>query len=56
MAARPYWKGQIRLALVSIPVEIYPATRSGATIAFNQIHEPSGQRIKYEKVVPGIGW
>ncbi|KAK0360977.1 hypothetical protein LTR94_025195 [Friedmanniomyces endolithicus] len=55
MAARPYWKGQIRLALVSIPVEIYSATRSGAAIAFNQIHEPSGQRIKYEKVVPGIG-
>jgi DNA end-binding protein Ku len=55
MAARPYWKGQIRLALVSIPVEIYSATRSGATIAFNQIHEPSGKRIKYEKVVPGIG-
>lgn len=55
MAARPYWKGQIRLALVSIPVEIYTATKSGATIAFNQIHEPSGKRIKYEKVVPGIG-
>jgi DNA end-binding protein Ku len=55
MAARPYWKGQIRLALVSIPVEIYSATKSGATIAFNQIHEPSGQRVKYEKVVPGIG-
>ena len=55
MAARPYWKGQIRLALVSIPVEIYSATRSGATIAFNQIHEPSGKRVKYEKVVPGIG-
>lgn len=55
MAARAYWKGQIRLALVSIPVEIFSATRSGATIAFNQIHEPSGKRIKYEKVVPGIG-
>jgi DNA end-binding protein Ku len=55
MAARPYWKGQIRLALVSIPVEIFSATRSGATVAFNQIHEPSGKRIKYEKVVPGIG-
>lgn len=55
MAARPYWKGQIRLALVSIPVEIYSATKSGATIAFNQIHEPSGKRIKYEKIVPGIG-
>ena len=55
MAARPYWKGQIRLALVSIPVEVYSATKSGATIALNQIHEPSGKRIKYEKVVPGIG-
>jgi len=55
MAARPIWRGQIRLALVSIPVEIYSATRSGATIAFHQIHEPSGKRIKYEKVVPGIG-
>src|SRR5688572_14485795 len=55
MAARPIWRGQIRLALVSIPVEIYPATRSGASIQFHQIHEPSGKRIKYEKVVPGIG-
>ena len=55
MAARAYWQGQIRLALVSIPVEIYSATRSGATVAFNQIHEPSGKRIKYEKVAPGIG-
>lgn len=55
MPARPYWQGQIRLALVSIPVEIYPATKSGASIAFRQIHEPSGKPIKYEKVVPGIG-
>src|SRR3954468_2021271 len=55
MAARAYWKGQIRLALVSIPVEIFSATRSGATIAFNQIHEPTGKRVKYEKVVPGVG-
>lgn len=55
MAARAYWKGQIRLALVSIPVEIYAATRSGAAISFRQIHEPSGKPVKYEKVVPGIG-
>ena len=55
MAARPSWRGQIRLALVSIPVEVYPASKSGASISFHQIHEPSGQRIKYEKVVPGIG-
>src|SRR3954462_823778 len=55
MAARPIWRGQIRLALVSIPVELYSATRSGAQIQFHQVHEPSGKRIKYEKVVPGVG-
>ena len=55
MPARAYWQGQIRLALVSIPVEIYPATRSGAAISFRQIHEPSGRPVRYEKVVPGIG-
>ena len=54
-AARPVWRGQIRLALVSIPVEIYPATKSGAQIQFHQVHEPTGKRIKYEKVVPGVG-
>ena len=55
MPARPIWRGQIRLALVSIPVELYPATRSGASVQFHQVHEPTGKRIKYEKVVPGIG-
>lgn len=55
MAARAYWQGQIRLALVSIPVEIYAATKSGAQIAFHQIHQPSGKRVRYEKVVPGLG-
>jgi len=55
MATRAYWSGRIRLALVSIPVEIIPATKSTSRISFHQIHEPSGKRIRYEKVVPGIG-
>jgi DNA end-binding protein Ku len=55
MPARPSWRGIIKLALVSIPVEIFPATKAGKSIAFHQVHEPSGQRVKYEKVVPGIG-
>lgn len=55
MAARAYWQGQIRLALVSIPVEIYPATKSGAKISFRQIHEPTGKPINYEKIVQGVG-
>jgi len=55
MAARAYWQGQIRLALVSIPVQVFSATKSAARIAFNQIHKPSGKRVRYEKVVPGVG-
>ena len=55
MAARAYWQGQIRLALVSIPVEIYSATKSGASVSFRQIHEPTGKPIKYEKSVQGVG-
>lgn len=52
---RPVWTGQIRLALVALPVKLYSALDSREKISFNQIHEPSKQRIKYEKVVPGIG-
>jgi DNA end-binding protein Ku len=55
MAARAYWQGQIRLALVSIPVQVFSATKSAARVAFNQIHKPTGKRIRYEKVVPGVG-
>ena len=55
MPARAYWSGQIRLALVSIPVQLFSATKSAARVSFNQIHKPSGKRIRYEKVVPGIG-
>ena len=40
MAARPSWRGQIRLALVSIPVEIFRRPSAARAIAFHQIHEP----------------
>jgi DNA end-binding protein Ku len=50
-----YWRGFLRLQLVSINIDIYAANESAAEIHFNQIHKPSGKRIKYEKVVPGIG-
>jgi DNA end-binding protein Ku len=55
MAGRPYWTGHIRFALVSIPVQVVPATKTTEQPSFHQIHEPSGKRIRYEKVVPGIG-
>ncbi|MFN3662520.1 Ku protein [Yoonia sp.] len=55
MAPRALWKGQLRLSLVSIPVEIFSATKTGARVSFRQIHKPSGKRIRYEKSVAGIG-
>jgi DNA end-binding protein Ku len=54
-ASRPIWKGQIRLSLVSIPVELFSAARPNAKPSFRQIHEPTGKPIHYEKVVAGIG-
>jgi DNA end-binding protein Ku len=54
-ASRPIWKGQIRLSLVSIPVELFSATKSSEKIAFRQIHEPSGKPVHHQNVVAGIG-
>jgi DNA end-binding protein Ku len=50
-----YWKGSLRLSLVTIPVELYSAVETQSEIRFNQIHKPSGKRVKYERTVPGIG-
>jgi DNA end-binding protein Ku len=55
MASRPVWKGQLRLSLVSIPVEMFSATERKARISFRQIHKPSGERVQYQKVAPGVG-
>lgn len=52
---RPIWKGQLRLSLVSIDVELFTATKTNAKPSFRQIHEPSGKPIHYEKVVDGLG-
>ncbi len=54
-AARPIWKGHIRLSLVSIPVELFTATKTTEKISFRQIHESTGKPIHYQKVVAGVG-
>ncbi len=55
MAARAYWKGFLRLSLVSIAVEIYNAVETKSEISFRQIHKPTGRRINYTKTVQGVG-
>ena len=49
MAARPTWKGDIKVSLVTIPVRVYPATESSATISFNQLHAECQTKIQQKK-------
>jgi DNA end-binding protein Ku len=50
MAPRAYWKGYLKLSLVSCPVALYPATSEREKISFHQINKNTGNRIKYRKV------
>lgn len=52
---RAYWKGYLRLSLVTIGVEVYNGVESKSEISFRQIHKPSGKRVNYEKTVQGVG-
>src|SRR4051795_70644 len=50
MAPRAYWKGYLKLSLVSCPVALFPATSEREKISFHQLNKNTGQRIKYRKV------
>jgi len=52
MAARPTWKGYLKISLVNIPVRVFPATDSAATISFNQLHAECRTRIQQKKWCP----
>lgn len=52
MAARPTWKGYLKVSLVNIPVRVFPATDSAATISFNQLHGECQTRIQQKKWCP----
>jgi hypothetical protein len=55
MAPRAYWKGYLKLSLVSCPVSLYPATSERDAIRFHQINKKTGHRIKYLKVDADTG-
>ena len=50
MAPRAYWKGYLKLSLVSCPIAPYPATSEREKISFNQLNKKTGNRIRYRKV------
>src|SRR5215468_3729093 len=52
MAARATWKGFLKISLVNIPVKVFPATESGSTISFNQLHGECRTRIQQKKWCP----
>ena len=55
MAPRPYWKGHIRLSLVSFEIQLYAASRAAREFPLHQIDKKSGERIRYQTIVPGKG-
>jgi DNA end-binding protein Ku len=52
MAARPTWKGYLKISLVSIPVRVFPATDSAATVSFNGAISLTGYYDNLERASP----
>ena len=50
MAPRAYWKGYLKLSLVSCPIALFPAASEREKISFHQLNKNTGHRIKYRKV------
>ena len=49
MAARATWKGFLKVSLVNIPIKVFPATESSASISFNQLHAECQTRIQQKR-------
>ena len=50
MAPRAYWKGYLKLSLVSCPIALYPASSSSERVSFNRINKKTGNRLKQQNV------
>jgi len=50
VGARAYWKGYLKLSLVSCPIALFPATSEREKISFHQLNKETGNRIRYRKV------
>src|ERR1700744_1337343 len=55
MAPRAYWKGYLKLSLVSCPIALFPATSEREKISFHQINKETGNRIRYKKIDADTG-
>ena len=47
---RAYWKGHLRLSLVTCPIELFPATSQSEKTHFHQINTKTGHRLRQQMV------
>src|SRR5215212_11857703 len=50
MAPRAYWKGYLKLSLVSCSIALSPATSSSERVSFRQINKKTGNRLRQQLV------
>jgi DNA end-binding protein Ku len=50
MAPRPYWKGYLKLSLVSCPIAMYPASSRSERIGLHQVNKKTGNRLRQQMV------
>ena len=50
MAPRAYWKGYLKLSLVSCPIALYPAASSAEKVSFHRINKKTGHRLRQQLV------
>ena len=55
MALRAYWKGYLKLSLVSCPIALYPASTSSERVALRTINKTTGNRLKQQMIDAGTG-
>jgi DNA end-binding protein Ku len=55
MAPRAYWKGYLRLSLVTCPIELFPASTEAERTHFHQINKRTGHRLRQQMVDEATG-
>src|SRR5947209_11179150 len=55
MAPRAYWKGYLKLSLVSCPIALYPASSASERVSFHRINKKTGNRLRQQMIDPETG-
>src|SRR4051794_14147008 len=50
MPPRAYWKGWLKVSLVSCPIALYPATAASERVSFRQVNRQTGNRLRQQLV------